>query len=333
MVSVTNALSRQLGPLARYFDDPAVFEIRINNFGEVVSETFTGKQFIADPAITETFILRLTQALLNYNGLQRQAINNVLLPDGSRGIICLAPAVHQGTTAIAFRKNISLDKTLDLLADEGIFTACKAIHDHQFSLQSHDQQLLDLFNCGDFASFLAQAVVCKKNIVVAGETGSGKTVLTRALLKHIPSHERVILIEDVHEITADHLQEVVYMRYSTDNQTRLVTPADCLKACMRLTPNRILMTELRDEAAFDYIQLLNTGHPGGLTSTHANSARDAFQRIALLIKATEIGKMLEYTDILRLLYSTVDIVVHMKNRRITEIYFEPQYKNQCLNAE
>lgn len=70
----------------------------------MVCETFAGKRFISDPAVTETFILRLTQALLNFNGLQRQAINNVLLPDGSRGIICLPPAVHQGTTAIAFRK-------------------------------------------------------------------------------------------------------------------------------------------------------------------------------------------------------------------------------------
>lgn len=331
MAFLTNALNRQLGPLERYFADPSVFEIRINQFGEVVCERFSGKQFHTDPAVTETFIQRLTQALLNYNGLQRQAINNVLLPDGSRGIICLPPAVHLGTAAIAFRKNISLDKTLLSLSDEGIFTDCKSVNDHLFTLQPSDEQLLSLFACRDYLNFLALAVRLKKTIVVAGETGSGKTVLTRALLKNIPDNERVILIEDVHEITATHLKEVVYMRYSTDTQSRLVTPSDCLKACMRLTPDRILMTELRDEAAFEYIQLLNTGHPGGLTSTHANSSRDAFQRIALLIKSTEVGKMLEYSDILRLLYSTIDIVVQMEKRKIVEIYFDPHYKNQCLN--
>lgn len=122
------------------------------------------------------------------------------------------------------------------------------------------------------------------------------------------------------------------MRYSTESKSRLVSPSDCWKGCMRLTPTRILMTELRDEAAFEYIQLLNTGHFGGLTSMYADSARDAFQRIGLLIKATEVGRMLDYTDITRLLYSTIDIVVQMEKRKITEIYFDPQYKNQCLNT-
>ncbi|WP_241627190.1 P-type DNA transfer ATPase VirB11 [Rosenbergiella epipactidis] len=331
MSTSTNALERQLGPLQRYFSDPTVFEIRINRFGEVVCDKFDGRHFYHDAAISETFIQRLTQALLSYNGIQRQAINNLLLPDGSRGIICLPPAVHQGTTAVAFRKNISLNKPLSTLDQEGIFNQCRAIGNHEFGLQASDHHLLDLFSQQAYQDFLEYAVKHKKTIVVAGETGSGKTVLTRALLECVDPTERVILIEDVHEVSAEHLQEVVYMRYSTESHTQLITPTDCLKACMRLTPDRIFMTELRDQAAWDYIQMLNTGHPGGLTSTHANSARDTFQRIGLLIKATEIGKMLEYQDIMRLLYSTLDIVVYMEKRKIKEIYFDPQYKYSFLN--
>jgi len=331
MSTLTNALERQLGPLQRYFSDPTVFEIRINRFGEVVCDKFDGRHFYQDAAISDTFIQRLTQALLSYNGLQRQAINNLLLPDGSRGIICLPPAVHQGTTAVAFRKNISLNKPLSTLDQEGIFSQCRAIGNHDSDLQPSDRHLLDLFSQQAYQDFLEYAVKHKKTIVVAGETGSGKTVLTRALLECVVPTERVILIEDVHEVSAEHLQEVVYMRYSTESHTQLVTPTDCLKACMRLTPDRIFMTELRDQAAWDYIQMLNTGHPGGLTSTHANSARDTFQRIGLLIKATEIGKMLEYQDIMRLLYSTLDIVVYMEKRKIKEIYFDPQYKYSFIN--
>lgn len=332
MSTMNNALLRQLGPLQHYFADPSVYEIRINQFGQVVCATFSGKQFCKDDAITETFIMRLTLALLSYNGLQRQAVNNIILPDGSRGIICLPPAVIMGTTAIAFRKNIAINKDLATLSAEGLLSDCQAITSYQQALLPDDLKLQSLFRDRDYQHFLEQAVQSKKTIVVAGETGSGKTVLTRALLKSVAASERVIIIEDVHEVEATHLQEVVYMRYGNEQEPGLITPSDCLKACMRLTPDRIFMTELRDEAAWDYIQMLNTGHPGGLTSTHANSARDAFQRIGLLIKATAIGRMLELADIMKLLYSTIDIVVYMKNRKITEILFDPQYKYDCING-
>ncbi|MHB7737679.1 hypothetical protein ACYCPB_28250, partial [Klebsiella pneumoniae] len=69
-----------------------------------------------------------------------------------------------------------------------------------------------------------------------------------------------------------------------------------------------------------------------LMSTHANSARDAFNRIGLLIKATPIGRMLDMSDIMRMLYSTIDVVVHMEKRKIKEIYFDPEYKMQCVNG-
>ncbi|WP_213750171.1 ATPase, T2SS/T4P/T4SS family, partial [Citrobacter freundii] len=111
-----------------------------------------------------------------------------------------------------------------------------------------------------------------------------------------------------------------------------VSATDALRACMRLTPGRIIMTELRDDAAWDYLKALNTGHPGGVMSTHANSARDAFNRIGLLIKATPIGRMLDMSDIMRMLYSTIDVVVHMEKRKIKEIYFDPEYKMQCVNG-
>ncbi|WP_179208215.1 ATPase, T2SS/T4P/T4SS family, partial [Klebsiella pneumoniae] len=112
-------------------------------------------------------------------------------------------------------------------------------------------------------------------------------------------------------ITTDYLQQC---------QIGRVSATDALRACMRLTPGRIIMTELRDDAAWDYLKALNTGHPGGVMSTHANSARDAFNRIGLLIKATPIGRMLDMSDIMRMLYSTIDVVVHMEKRKIKEIY-------------
>lgn len=191
---------------------------------------------------------------------------------------------------------------------------------------------LPLHSSEKWPAFLQTAVEKKRTIVICGETGSGKTVLTRALLKSLHKDERVIILEDVHEVTVDHVVEAVYMMYGDAGKIGRVSATDALRACMRLTPGRIIMTELRDDAAWDYLKALNTGHPGGVMSTHANSARDAFNRIGLLIKATPIGRMLDMSDIMRMLYSTIDVVVHMEKRKIKEIYFDPEYKMQCVNG-
>ncbi len=98
------------GAAAEYFEDPGVFEVRINRYNEVVCDTFEGRKIIQNDSITGAFIDNLTAALTSANNVSRQMINDVVLPDGSGGIICLPPAVIDNTAAIAFRKNIALDK-------------------------------------------------------------------------------------------------------------------------------------------------------------------------------------------------------------------------------
>ncbi|ECC1675583.1 P-type DNA transfer ATPase VirB11 [Salmonella enterica] len=329
---MSNAAFYQLGPLREYLEDPTVFEVRINQFQEVICDTFSGRRVVKNAAITAEFIRNLTKALLSINKLTMGPINDVTLPGGIRGIICLPPAVIDDTAAVAFRKNLAADKDLEQLTSEGIFSDCRKITGGKQSLTDDDHLLKELHGSENWPVFLKAAVEKKRTIVVCGETGSGKTVLTRSLLKAVHKDERVIILEDVHEVDAPHVIEAVYMLYGRGNQVGRVTATEGLKACMRLTPGRIFMTELRDDAAWDYLQALNTGHPGGLTSTHANSARDAFNRIGLLIKATPIGRMLDMSDIMRMLYSTIDVVVHMEKRKIKEIYFDPEYKMQCVNV-
>ena len=107
-----------------------------------------------------------------------------------------------------------------------------------------------------------------------------------------------------------------------------MVPAVSLKACMRLSPDRIAMTELRDDAAWDYINSLNTGHPGGITSTHADDAKSTFSRIALLIKQTGVGQTLDYDVIMKTLYTTIDVVVYMEHRQIVEVLYDPAFKKR-----
>ena len=293
-----------LEPLQRYLSDPDVWELRINKYQQVVCETSKGRIFHDDEKITAEYISRLTDTLCGYNGLPKESVNNVLLPDGSRGIICLPPAVLEGTVAIAFRKHLPVDKSLE-------------------------QELLELLDKDDLVSFFKIAVRNKLNIVVSGSTGSGKSTFTRSLLREVPYTERIVVSEDVHEIGSDLHHEMVYMLYG-DQDGRLA-PAVSLKACMRLSPDRIMMTELRDDAAWDYINSLNTGHPGGITSTHADDAKSTFSRIALLIKQTGVGQTLDYDVIMKTLYTTIDVVVYMEHRQIVEVLYDPAFKKAQLS--
>ncbi|HEB5398698.1 TPA: Flp pilus assembly complex ATPase component TadA, partial [Klebsiella pneumoniae] len=258
-----------------------------------------------------------------------ESVNNVLLPDGSRGIICLPPAVLEGTVAIAFRKHLPVDKSLEQLRDEGRFTGWKRKVQGEVALQPFEQELLELLDKDDLVSFFKIAVRNKLNIVVSGSTGSGKSTFTRSLLREVPYTERIVVSEDVHEIGSDLHHEMVYMLYG-DQDGRLA-PAVSLKACMRLSPDRIMMTELRDDAAWDYINSLNTGHPGGITSTHADDAKSTFSRIALLIKQTGVGQTLDYDVIMKTLYTTIDVVVYMEHRQIVEVLYDPAFKKAQLS--
>ncbi|ENQ2791131.1 Flp pilus assembly complex ATPase component TadA, partial [Klebsiella pneumoniae] len=180
---MTNAAFYQLGPLREYLEDPTVFEIRINRFQEVICDTFSGRRVVENAAITADFIRNLAKSLVSSNKLTMQPINDVVLPGGIRGVICLPPAVIEGTTAVAFRKDLAADKNLAQLTDEGIFSDCRKITGSKQSLTEDDFLLKELHSSEKWPAFLQMAVEKKRTIVICGETGSGKTVLTRALLK------------------------------------------------------------------------------------------------------------------------------------------------------
>ena len=129
------------------------------------------------------------------------------------------------------------------------------------------------------------AVRARKNILVSGATGSGKTTWTKALIREIPGDERLVTIEDARELVLDGHPNHVRLFYSKDDQgLARVTPKQLLECCLRMKPDRILLAELRAEEAFDYLRNVNSGHPGSITSVHATSAELAFEQLVLLVK-------------------------------------------------
>jgi len=194
-------------------------------------------------------------------------------------------------------------------------------------VSSMEERLQGLLHAGRHIEFFELAVQSRLNILISGATGSGKTTFSKGLIQLIPENERLLTIEDTRELVVPH-KNVVHMIYSKDGSgTAKVTAKELLESALRMRPDRILLQELRDGSAFFYLRNVNSGHPGSITTIHADSAELAFEQLTLLVKESEGGADLTRDDIRSLLKILVDVVVQMKKIdgefRMTEIYYDP----------
>ena len=177
-------------------------------------------------------------------------------------------------------------------------------------LDAREQELQRLYAAGEWMEFLRRAVQARKNIVVSGATGSGKTTLTKALVLEIPREERLIVLEDAAELSLASHGNAVRLLYSKDAQgLARVSAKQLLEASLRMRPDRILLAELRGEEAYYYLRNVNSGHPGSITSVHASSAELAFEQLTLLVKESPAGREMARADVRALLDQLVDVVV------------------------
>jgi type IV secretion system protein VirB11 len=337
------ALRQLLRPLEPYLADARVTELAVNRPGELWTRSSGGWTREEAPALTSEFLEALTTAMAVHSGLAVRSLGSVVLPGGERGQIVRAPACVDGMAPITIRKHLPTVRTLSDLEGEGTFEAARDVSFHRPSaeeagrearrcdadrLEAAEVELLAFKRERRYAEFLRHAVLARKNIVIAGKTGSGKTTLARSLIDEVPATERIVTIEDVHELALPNHPNRVHLVYG-DGPGR-VTAEACLAACMRLSPDRIFVAELRGNEAWEYVQSLNTGHPGTVTTTHANGAVQAFDRIAGLIKNSETGRGLDAAEIRRVVFSTLDVVVFMTDRRVTEVYFDPLHARAQL---
>jgi len=180
-------------------------------------------------------------------------ILNTRLPDGSRVAVVGAPSSINGPT-LTIRK-FNRWYTSDELIASG-------------SLPSHVRdEVVSLMNA-------------KKNGIISGGTGSGKTTLMKALLDHIPEHERLVVIEQPAELRVSHPNAVRWEAVEAIPGQVAITPSQLLAAALRHRPDRIIMGEIRDECGYDLLQAMNTGHGGTLSTIHAKSAWDALNRLS-----------------------------------------------------
>ncbi|MGH8239671.1 MAG: P-type DNA transfer ATPase VirB11 [Steroidobacteraceae bacterium] len=330
-----SALELTLRGLRPLLADPDVTELCINRPGEAFLETRTGWRCERLPFADFDWCLRLAKLVANST---RQRIDeespllSASLPSGERIQIALPPATSAQCVAITIRRPSDCVWTIDELSARGVFEATRGADS---TLDATERELQQLLQARQYTAFMRLAVTSRKNILVSGPTGSGKTTWTKALIREIPATERLITIEDAKELVLDGHPNHVRLFYSKDDQgLARVTPRQLLESCLRMKPDRILLAELRSDEAFDYLRNVNSGHPGSITSVHAASAELAFEQLVLLVKQSRGGQELARRDIKSLLYLLVDVVIQFgverHERRIKEIWYEPERKRRSL---
>jgi type IV secretion system protein VirB11 len=333
----SSSLELTLRSLRPVLADPEVTELCINSPREAFIETRQGWERRALPFADYDWCRRLAKLVANAT---RQRIDesspllSASLPSGERIQIVLPPATSKNTVAITIRRPSDEIWSVEELTRRGIFARARRSSD---ALDDTERELLRLLAGGEYEAFMRLAVKSRKNILVSGPTGSGKTTWTKALIREIASDERLITIEDAEELVLDHHPNHVRLFYSKDDQgLARVTPKQLLECCLRMKPDRILLAELRAEEAFDYLRNVNSGHPGSITSIHAASAELAFEQLVLLVKQSQGGAQLAREDIKSLLFLLIDIVIQFgverHERFIREIWFDPQRKRRGLAA-
>ncbi len=319
-------LQSYLAPLEPWLKTETVTDILVNRPGEVWVETQTdGLARHEAPDLTEVVLGRLGRqiAAATHQGLSREhPLLSAALPDGSRVQIISPPASRDGFL-LAIRRHAIVDLDLNRLAAGQFFDASQVGQD-----EDDDRFLQDLLDKGERQRFLGEAVKRRKTIVISGGTGSGKTTLLNALLKEIPASERLVLIEDAPEVRLGRDNSIGLLAVRGDQGESQVDAHDLLTAALRMRPDRILLGELRGREALAFLRAVNSGHPGSITTVHANDPKGALDQITLLTMAGEIT--LDWTTARAQIDRMVDIVVQVsrKNGRrgVKEIAFTPRGK-------
>jgi type IV secretion system protein VirB11 len=327
-----DALDHSLLPIEKYITDKSITEVCINQPHSIHIERWEGWEHIEIPELTLDQLSKLANLIAVFNNKSINSTKPILtasLPDGQRVQVVMPPVAKEGTISFTIRIPSSVNKSLDQLEEEGSFVECKDIKNE---LQPFEHELIKLKQCKKIKEFLKLAVTSRRNIIIAGETGSGKTTIAKSLIEYIPREERLITLESEHEIDLANFPNKVNLLYSReDNGGIMITPKQCLAACLRMNPSRILLAEILGDESWDFIKSINTGHAGSITTMHANGAYEAIEQMVSLVKDSPTGAHLDSDYVKRRLLSTIDIVLFFSHRQLQSIYFDPTKKHEYLD--
>lgn len=279
-------ISREAVKIQSYLDDPTVVEVMLNADESVWVDRLQYGLTKTDVTFDRDQAMLLIGSIARYNDTSvndTQPLLKASMPGGQRFQAAIEPVVSAPIFSIRCNRVCS------------------------FRLDDYIPARMTK----EMEKILRDALITKKNILVSGGTGSGKTTLTTALLQELSDvapDDRIVVMEDTREITLSSAN-VVYLKSSDE-----VTMCDLLAAVLRLRPDRIIVGEIRGKEALDLLKAWNTGHPGGVCTLHANSAQSALSRFESLILEAQ---NLSIPFIRSLVSDAVDIIVHIQRNKKT----------------
>ena len=319
-------LYRALEPLKAFLDDPSVVEISVNRPGKVYTERLgaTHMDFHDIPGLTSAEIVNLGERVAATTHQFVSAANPVLsaaLPTGERIQIVLPPAAPDGG-AISIRKQVVSDFTLEDYRDKGALDHVAVAID---GLSDLDRALMNFLQQEDVYGFIRAAILNRVSILISGGTSSGKTTFLNACLKSVGEDERIITLEDTRELFPTQPNAVHLVASKGDQGTANVTIQGLLEASLRMRPDRLFVGEVRGAEAFAFLRAINTGHPGSMSTVHADTPLGAYEQLAMMVMQSGLSAAYPKADLISYIKNVIPVVIQLRReggrRGVSEIYY------------
>lgn len=319
-------LTSFLKPFEHWLAAPDVTEIIVNRPGEVWIERVSGGfERHQDISVNNLLLQRLAGQIARVSAQavnREQPLLSAMLASGER-IQMAGPPASGENWALAIRRHVVSDLKLSDFAGARGFGAVRVKGGGEPG--AIDRKLCALLDEHKIEEFLRLAVRGRKSILISGGTSTGKTSLLNALLREVGDDERIITVEDTSEVRLNQPNRLSLIAAKGEMGEARIDITDLLEAALRMRPDRIILGEIRGVEAAAYLRAINTGHPGSITTVHADSPEGALDQLALM--TMQAGLPLGRQETIDYILSIVDTIIQVARvggeRVIDRIYFKP----------